>query len=451
MNQAPHTVKHGNTALLISILLISLLFSSLFGCTKTAEPTQDSETASTLPIREQIKANHVAIAYAAYSDSLTTAKQLQGTINAFLNDPTEATLANAKAAYKEARKPYQQSELMRWDTDITLLSDTGLEGIKSVDEWEGQVNAWPLDESLIDYVDNGKGNTTPGYIISSDLSITEELLTSSNGSEVNGLTGDAAEANVATGIHAIEFLLWGQDLNGTGAGAGARPASDYDLKSCTNNYCDRRRQYLSTVTNLYVNDLRAMVAEWSPEAAKTPGTLAHNFLNSPLALDSMLLSMRIMATDELGSARMGSGLTLLDTEEEHDCFSDLSHIAIYHNFQGVKNSFYGEYSSPVDQRKISGASFADYLKNKGEPIFTKIDSALKLIDANMTALLELGERNPPLRFDQIIGQGNTQPPGPEFKIANETSLMLTQLDRHFEDARMLLSLAELSTASGDGD
>ena len=28
------------------------------------------------------------------------------------------------------------------------------------------------------------------------------------------------EANVATGYHAIEFLLWGQDLNGTGAGAG---------------------------------------------------------------------------------------------------------------------------------------------------------------------------------------------------------------------------------------
>ena len=31
---------------------------------------------------------------------------------------------------------------------------------------------------------------------------------------------EAIEANVATGYHAIEFLLWGQDLNGVEAGRG---------------------------------------------------------------------------------------------------------------------------------------------------------------------------------------------------------------------------------------
>ena len=35
---------------------------------------------------------------------------------------------------------------------------------------------------------------------------------------LNELAG--SEANVATGYHAIEFLLWGQDLNDTGPGAG---------------------------------------------------------------------------------------------------------------------------------------------------------------------------------------------------------------------------------------
>ncbi len=52
------------------------------------------------------------------------------------------------------------------------------------------------------------------------------------------------EANVATGYHAVEFLLWGQDLNGTGPGNGARPASDFDTKKCTNGNCARRAQYL---------------------------------------------------------------------------------------------------------------------------------------------------------------------------------------------------------------
>ena len=32
----------------------------------------------------------------------------------------------------------------------------------------------------------------------------------------------------------IEFLLWGQDLNGTDAGAGSRPATDFNISNCSN-------------------------------------------------------------------------------------------------------------------------------------------------------------------------------------------------------------------------
>ena len=64
--------------------------------------------------------------------------------------------------------------------------------------------------------------------------ITKELLTDKL-QEAGGV-----ESNVATGYHAIEFLLWGQDLNGTGPGAGNRPATDYDIKDCTGGNCDRR-------------------------------------------------------------------------------------------------------------------------------------------------------------------------------------------------------------------
>lgn len=401
---------------------------------------------------DSVKAQNVKVAYAAYSDSLTTATALQSAVDALLASPTEANLAAAKTAYKAARAPYQQSEIMRWDTDITLLSNTGDDGIASVDEWEGQVNAWPLDESLIDYVSDGQGGVKAGFIIAGDQTITAELLTSTNGAQVNGLTGDAAEANVATGVHAIEFLLWGQDLNGTAAGAGNRPATDYSLENCTGGNCERRRQYLKVVTDLLVSDLTAMVAEWSPTAAQTSGTLAYNFLQSPLAIDAMLLSIRTMATDELASARMGSGLTLFDTEEEHDCFSDLSHVAIYHNLQGVLNAVYGRYHSPVDGREISGPSFADLIEQQHPQTFTALDSALTAIESNMHQLLELGERSEnPIRFDQIIGQGQTTPPGEAYTLANQTSLMLTELDSTFEEIRTLLALANLSAGDGDGD
>ena len=47
--------------------------------------------------------------------------------------------------------------------------------------------------------------------------ITAEALTAAN--------EEGGETNISTGWHAIEFLLWGQDLSATGPGA--RPATDY--------------------------------------------------------------------------------------------------------------------------------------------------------------------------------------------------------------------------------
>ena len=401
----------------------------------------------------QVKENYVAMAYAAYSDSLSTAQSLQAAVDTFLETPNEQNLTAAKVAYKTARVPYQQSEIMRWDTSITIVSNTGTEGIASVDEWEGQVNAWPLDESLIDYVVDGQGGTNTGYIIAGTDAITTESLIDSNGAAVNGLTGDEAEANVATGVHAIEFLLWGQDLNGTDAGAGERPATDYSLENCTNENCDRRRTYLEVVTGLLVSDLEAMVAEWSPEAAMTDGTLAYNFLSSELALDYILLSMKSMATDELASARMGAGLDLLDPEEEHDCFSDMSHVAIYYNYQGVRNAFYGSYTSEVGGESVSGASIGDLIRQADEATYAAIEAAFTAIEEDMLAIYNLGEMSvDPIRFDQIIGEGLSEPQGDNFVLANSASLALVDLLTQFNTIQELLSLEELSTnGSGDGD
>ncbi|MEH6452406.1 MAG: imelysin family protein [Psychromonas sp.] len=300
------------------------------------------------PVTEiDVKQNYIYMAHAAYSDSLTTALTLQAKIDLLLASPTEQNLANAKQAYKMARIPYQQSEILRWDTDITI--EAGLEkdgGLNSVDEWEGQVNAWPLDEQAIDYV---KGNNNAGIINQKDGDeITRDYLIAQNG--VGG------EANVTTGYHAIEFLLWGQDLNGTKAGAGDRSVNDYQTDKsgqCSSANCDRRRTYLSVATQLLVDDLTAMNAEWSEQATNTSGTLAHNYKTSEDGIRYMLFAMKAMATDELASARMHEGLEGLDPEQEHDCFSDLSHVAIYYNLQSIRNAFYGGYET-IDGKYVSG-------------------------------------------------------------------------------------------------
>ncbi len=124
-----------------------------------------------------------------------------------------------------------------------------------IDDWEGQLNAWPLDEGLIDYVAGdyqhalGNPGATANIIANTEIQVGEDKLDVKRPSprellaSLNELGG--SEANVATGYHAIEFLLWGQDLNGTGPGAGNRPASDYlEGDGATGGHNERRRAYL---------------------------------------------------------------------------------------------------------------------------------------------------------------------------------------------------------------
>ena len=183
------------------------------------------------------------IALAKYEDALTTAKALDAAVDALIAKPSDETLAAARDAWKAARIPYQQTEAYRFGNPI-------------VDDWEGRVNAWPLDEGLIDYVDAELRHRDPTRTRSTPPTssptrrsrstarrstpptITPEFL-SGTLQEAGGI-----EANVATGYHAIEFLLWGQDLNGTGPGAGNRPYTDYDTANCTGGNCDRRAAYL---------------------------------------------------------------------------------------------------------------------------------------------------------------------------------------------------------------
>ncbi len=200
------------------------------------------------------------IALAKYEDSLTTAKELNDAVAALVAKPSAETLDAARAAWKAARLPYQQTEVYRFGNAI-------------VDDWEGRVNAWPLDEGLIDYVDAGYGteldeNTlyTANVIANTSIEINGQKVDATNITPefLSGTLQEAGgiEANVATGYHAIEFLLWGQDLNGTGPGAGNRPYTDYDTANCTGGHCDRRAAYLVAASDLLVTDLEEMVANW---------------------------------------------------------------------------------------------------------------------------------------------------------------------------------------------
>ena len=356
-----------------------------------------SATAHAEITKQDVVDGYITLAHTNYSDALNTAETLQTEIENLVKNPSAAALSSAKTAWINARPSYQQSEVFRFGNAV-------------VDDWEGQLNAWPLDEGLIDYVDNDYyeyelgneggtanivNNKTVGELKVSRLK--PETLASLN--EFGG-----SEANVATGYHAIEFLLWGQDLNGHNAGAGNRPWTDFAKgKECTNGNCKRRGQYLQAASDLLVEDLEYMVEQWSAE-----GDYRAELLNSDAntVLNKQLFGMGSLALGELAGERIKVALTANSTEDEHDCFSDNTHNSHYYNAKGIDNLYFGTYTD-AKGNVTTVVSLRDYLLVNGENnLVNEADLAFAATQQSLAVVVEQAESG--VAFDQLIAPGNAE-------------------------------------------
>ncbi|MGH1415058.1 MAG: imelysin family protein [Pelagimonas sp.] len=348
--------------------------------------------------KTDVLTNYADIAAAKFGDSLSTAQALQTAVAALIADPTEANLQAAKDAWLASRVPYQQTEVYRFGNAI-------------VDDWEGKVNAWPLDEGLIDYVDASYGGATDENELAV-LNIVANPTFTIGGTEVDATTitpellaetlheADGVEANVATGYHAIEFLLWGQDLNGHGAGAGARPATDFAAgEGCTGGNCDRRGQYLQAATDLLVSDLDWMTAQWAEGGAARAGVLA----DEDKGIVTILTGMGSLSYGEQAGERMRLGLMLNDPEEEHDCFSDNTHNSHFYDGQGIQNVYLGSYTR-VDGTKISGASLSSLVAASDADLDAELTGKLATTMAALGALKAAADGG--FAYDQMLEAGN---------------------------------------------
>ena len=340
------------------------------------------------------------IAEATYGDSLTTTRALHDAIDALVADPSEATLAAARDAWLAARVPYQQTEAYRFGNPI-------------VDEWEGKVNAWPLDEGLIDYVAPVYGLesdvnqfyrlnivASPNFTVGGreiDASVIDETLLADTLHEIGGV-----EANVASGFHAIEFLLWGQDLNGTGPGAGERPHTDFDVENCTGENCDRRVQYLQAAADLLVNDLEEMVANWQEGGAAR----AEVETDPMVGLRAIFMGIGSLAFGELAGERIQLGLLVHDPEEEHDCFSDNTHNSHFYNIMGIENVYFGRYERILTVRSLPGRVQPISVRAVDADLAQALEAAMAETRAAATTLKERAETIE--AFDQMIGEGNEE-------------------------------------------
>lgn len=347
--------------------ILLLLLTGLLGLTFSfCKKDNDEENR-----KKEVLANYADIVFASYEDSYAAAVTLKEQIDAFVANPTAQGLEACKQAWLAARNPYGQTEAYRFYGG-PIDGDDGPEGL---------INAWPVDENFIDYV---SGNPTAGLINDPATypDITKQVLADLNES--------ISEASIFTGYHAIEFLLWGQDLS---AGSpGARPYTDYVTGAGgTAANQARRGQYLKVVAELLLENLAGVRDAWASN-----GDYRNTFLNGTetnVALGYLFTSLGELSKGELSGERMFVAVDTKDQENEHSCFSDNTIADIKMNFLGLKNVYFGSYLR-TNGTTVGGLGLADLAETADR---TKADAATAAFadaESKINAL--------PSPFDQAI-------------------------------------------------
>ena len=372
-------------------------------------PTPVATATPTTVTAEAVVANYAELLYRNYRDALAGAEELHDAIDAFVEAPSQTTFDAAKAAWIAARPAYQQTEIGRFYNGPIDDPETGP---------EGRINSWPLDENYIDYVEgapsSGLVNDPVGFPV-----IDEETVAAAN--QAGG------EADVSTGYHAIEFLLWGQDRSTTGPGA--RPFTDYvtdDTGTAANQA--RRGQYLQAVAHLLVDDLEHVVDAWAPG---NPSNYRAEFLalDPDDALGRIVTGLGSLSAGELGGERLSVAFETRDQEDEHSCFSDTTRDDLANDALGIENGYLGRYGA------LDGPGLDDLVRQVDPALDVTLRAQLAASVANVRAI--------PQPFDQaLIGADDT--PG---RVAVETAI--AGLFAQGESFATVADVLDLATSTGD--
>ncbi|WP_310557003.1 imelysin family protein [Flavobacterium sp.] len=366
--------------LFLKTILFIVTTTIVISCNNDNTPVMPIDNSVT---KRQAIENYANIASANYQKAYDDAVVLETAITTFTTTPNQINFDNAKAKWKLSRESYGTTEAFRF-ANGPIDDSAGPEGL---------LNSWPMDENFVDYVD---GATNAGIINNPTLypTIDKGTLEGQNALDID-------EKNVSVGYHAIEFLLWGQDLTAPSANqAGQRPYTDYLTTGGTASNQARRALYLRVCADLLTDNLLYMVNQW-----KVGGAYRTIFLGlaENVALKNIYLGITTLISAELPVERMETALGNADQEDEHSCFSDNTHRDIILNLQGVVNVYQGKYGT------IDGASLEDLVNQANVQAYTDTNASITLSLTKANALL-----NP---FDLAISGGETSAEGAKVKSA----------------------------------
>jgi putative iron-regulated protein len=321
-------------------------------------------------LKRAVVTNYAALVSVAYDKALSKAKALNSAVSQFLNAPSSESFDTARAAWLAARVPYSQTEAFRF-----------YDG--PIDQVESKVNSWPIDENYIDYVaespDAGIINDTINF-----PTLSREIILSLNEKE--------GKKNISTGFHAIEFLLWGQDLSSNGPGN--RSWRDY---TDGRKNAARRGQYLRITSALLVEHLETVAEQW-----KDGGDYRSEFLAMApdAAIANILKGVGALSGPELAGERLTTPYETKEQEEEQDCFSDNTCADLINDALGIQNIYVGRYECE-DSHGLHGPGLNDLLMQVDPALASKLESQVEAALASARAI--------PPPFDQAILGANSSP------------------------------------------
>ena len=357
----------------------------------------DEKTVDSVLLNDAVS-TYAAGVHASYETSLISAQAMDAAVDAFLASPSQASLDAARQSWLVARDDYGPTEVFRFYGGPIDDEATGTEGL---------INAWPLDEAYIDYVvgsaDAGIVNNPGDY-----PEISANVLL-----ELNELGG---EANVSTGWHAIEFLLWGQDLSETGPGD--RPVEDYT----TNANADRRAEYLRVSSDQLVTHLQELVDAWAPGRSNYRSSF--ETMASLDALQLAFTGIGEMSRGELAGERMNVAYEARSQEDEHSCFSDNTHNDIIGNARGVEMVLLGSYPGGV-----SGTGLLDIVAAADADLASQLRSEVAT-SVTATGLI-------PAPFDRHLRDGVSDDDPGRRSVLRAIEALETQTDTIVEAADTL--------------
>ena len=391
-----------STAIAAAVLALSSLGLS-HTAALAASPAATTAAAAAAADHKAVAQHYSTLVHANYSDALAAAKDMQAAIKAFVAAPSAEGMDKARQAWRDAREFYGQTEAFRFYGGP----------IDNDDGPEGQINAWPLDEAYVDYVE---GKPDAGLINDKKFKITKANLAKFN--ERGG------EENISAGWHAIEFLLWGQDLSETGPGN--RSFEDYVDGKKPN--ADRRRQYLTVATELLIDDLSGLVKAWAP--GQKNNYRAKFDKGGRESVRKIIVGLGSLSRGELSGERMEVALNSQDQEDEHSCFSDNTHRDAVTNAKGIQNVWLGQYQRR-DGSALQGPGVRDLVATKNAALAEKTTAQIAESVQSAEAI--------PAPFDRAILEGSAGRP-----VIEKTIASLVSQSKLLVDAAAAVGIAKLT-------